>query len=112
MTINEYQIEAMRTASGTNYEHNGMLINAALGLCGEGGEVADIVKKATFQSHELNVEHVAKELGDVAWYLAVGARAIGYDLETILQMNVDKLRARYPDGFDADRSQHRQAGDI
>lgn len=112
MTINEYQIEAMRTASGTNYEHNGMLINAALGLCGEGGEVADIVKKATFQSHELNVEHVAKELGDVAWYLAVGARAIGYDLETILQMNVDKLRARYPDGFDADKSQHRQAGDI
>lgn len=112
MTINEYQIEAMRTASGMNYEHNGMLINAALGLCGEGGEVADIVKKATFQSHELNVEHVAKELGDVAWYLAVGARAIGYDLETILQMNVDKLRARYPDGFDAEKSQHRQAGDI
>lgn len=112
MTINEYQIEAMKTASGTNYEHNEMLINAALGLCGEGGEVADIVKKATFQGHELDVEHVAKELGDVAWYLAVGARAIGYDLETILQMNVDKLRARYPDGFDADKSQHRQAGDI
>lgn len=89
-----------------------MLINAALGLCGEGGEVVDIIKKATFQGHELNVEHVAKELGDVAWYLAVGARAIGYDLETILQMNVDKLRTRYPDGFDADKSQHRQAGDI
>lgn len=112
MTINEYQIEAMRTTSDTNYEHNGMLINAALGLCGEGGEVADIIKKATFQGHELDVEHVAKELGDVAWYLAVGARAIGYDLETILQMNVDKLRTRYPDGFDADKSQHRQAGDI
>lgn len=48
MTINEYQKEAMRTASGIDYEHNGMLINAALGLCGESGEVADIVKKATF----------------------------------------------------------------
>lgn len=112
MTINEYQREAMRTASGMNYEKHGMLINAALGLCGEGGEVADIVKKATFQGHELDVEHVAKELGDVAWYLAVGARAIGYDLEPILQMNVDKLRARYPDGFDAEKSLHRQAGDI
>ena len=112
MTINEYQIEAMRTASGMNYENHGMLINAALGLCGESGEVADIIKKATFQGHELDVVHVAKELGDVAWYLAVGAHAIGYDLETIMQMNVEKLRARYPDGFDADRSQHRQAGDI
>ena len=112
MTINEYQNEAMRTASGVNYENHGMLINVALGLCGESGEVADIVKKAMFQGHELDVNHIAKELGDVAWYLAVGARAIGYDLETIMQMNVDKLRARYPDGFDADRSQHRQAGDI
>lgn len=112
MTINEYQIEAMRTASGMNYENHGMLINAALGLCGESGEVADIIKKATFQGHELDVVHVAKELGDVAWYLAVGARAIGYDLETIMQMNVEKLRARYPDGFDAEKSQHRKAGDI
>ena len=112
MTINEYQIEAMRTASGMNYESNGMLINAALGLCGESGEVADIIKKAAFQGHELDVEHIAKELGDVAWYLAVGARAIGYDLETIMQMNVDKLRARYPSGFSTDRSQHRKAGDV
>lgn len=112
MTINEYQKEAMRTASGIDYENNGMLINAALGLCGEGGEVADIVKKATFQGHELDKEHIAKELGDVAWYLAVGAQAIGYDLETVFQMNVDKLRARYPDGFSANKSLHRKEGDI
>lgn len=112
MTINEYQKEAMRTASGIDYENNGMLINAALGLCGEGGEVADIVKKATFQGHKLDKEHIAKELGDVAWYLAVGAQAIGYDLETVFQMNVDKLRARYPDGFSANKSLHRKEGDI
>ena len=67
MTINEYQNEAMRTASGMNYENHGMLINAALGLCGESGEVADIVKKATFQGHEPDINHIAKELGDVAW---------------------------------------------
>ena len=112
MTINEYQKEAMRTASGINYESNGMLINAALGLCGESGEVADMVKKATFQGHELDKEHLAKELGDVAWYIAVGAQAIGYDLETILQMNVDKLRSRYPDGFNSEQSLHRKEGDI
>ena len=112
MTINQYQKEAMRTASGMSYEHNGMLMNAALGICGEGGEVADIVKKATFQGHELDKEHLAKELGDVAWYIAVGAQAIGYDLETVLQMNVDKLRARYPTGFSTEASLHRAEGDV
>lgn len=61
---------------------------------------------------EKNKEHLAKELGDVAWYLAVSANAIGYDLETILQMNIDKLRARYPEGFDPERSMHRKKGDI
>ena len=112
MTINQYQKEAMRTASGMNYENHGMLMNAALGICGEGGEVADLVKKATFQGHTLDREHVAKGLGDVAWYIAVGAQAIGYDLETILQMNVDKLKARYPTGFSTDRSLYRAEGDI
>lgn len=112
MTINEYQALAMRTASGMNYENYGMLMNGALGLCGESGEVADLVKKATFQGHELDVEHVAKELGDVAWYLAVSATAIGVDLETIMKMNIDKLRKRYPDGFSSERSQHREAGDV
>lgn len=56
--------------------------------------------------------HLAKELGDVAWYLAVTAHAIGYDLETVLQMNVDKLRNRYPNGFEKERSLHRQEGDV
>lgn len=55
---------------------------------------------------------MAKELGDVAWYLAVSANAIGYDLETIMQMNVDKLKARYSDGFDAEHSLHRDQDDI
>ena len=112
MTINEYQKEALRTASGMNYENHDMLGNAALGLCGEGGEVADLVKKALFQGHKLDKEHLAKELGDVAWYIAVGAHALGYDLETVLRMNVVKLRERYPDGFEAERSLHREVGDV
>ena len=112
MTPNEYQKLAMRTASGMNQIDYGMLMNAALGICGEGGEVADMVKKATFQGHTLDEEHLAKELGDVAWYIAVGAYAIGYDFETILRMNIDKLKARYPDGFEVDKSRDRREGDV
>ena len=109
MEANEYQRAAMRTASGMNYQHHGMLLNGALGLCGEAGEVADIVKKATFQGHDLDMVHIAEELGDVAWYLAVAAEAIGYDLNTIFELNVEKLKRRYPEGFDSERSIHRES---
>ena len=112
MTINEYQTAALRTAQTDNLTASELLLNSALGLCGESGEVADLVKKHRFQGHELDIEHIAKEIGDVAWYLAVGAYAIGYDFETILQMNVDKLKARYPNGFTADRSLHRAENDV
>ena len=106
MTINDYQKEALRTAGEADF------VNGVLGLCGESGECADIVKKYLFQGHDLDVEHLAKELGDVAWYLAVTAYAIGYDLETVLRLNVRKLRKRYPDGFDPEKSQNRKKGDI
>lgn len=76
------------------------------------GECIDILKKHLYQGHAFDSEHMAKELGDVAWYLAISAEAIGYDLETIFQMNIDKLRARYPNGFDAEHSLHRRANDI
>ena len=111
MTPNEYQLEALRTASGMNKEYP-MSLNGVMGLAGESGECVDMMKKHLFQGHPLEVEHMAKELGDVAWYLAITAHAIGYDLETILQMNVDKLRKRYPNGFEAQRSLHREEGDI
>ena len=106
MKINEYQMEALRTAGQAD------IVNGVLGLCGESGECADMVKKHKFQGHELDTEHLAKELGDVAWYLAVSAYAIGYDLESIMQMNVEKLKERYPDGFDSELSQHRKEGDV
>ena len=113
MTINEYQTEALRTAAGMNHPNNDeILLIGVMGLCGESGECVDMVKKYRFQGHELDKAHLAKELGDVAWYIAVAAHAIGYDLETVLQMNVDKLRNRYPNGFEAERSLHRQEGDV
>lgn len=76
------------------------------------GECDDLLKKHLFQGHELDTEHLAKELGDVAWYLAICADAIGYDLETIFKMNIDKLAARYPEGFDSELSVHRKTEDI
>lgn len=111
MTINEYQLAALRTANN-DLTATEKLTNGLMGLNGEAGECIDILKKHLFQGHDLDRRHIAMELGDVAWYLAVSAHAAGYDLETIMAMNVDKLRARYPDGFDAEHSVNRQTGDI
>ncbi len=113
MTFNEYQKEAMRTASGVcAATSENLILNGVMGLNGEAGEAIDMVKKATFQGHDLDYRHIAKELGDILWYIAVTAQGIGYDLETIMQMNVEKLRSRYPDGFEAEKSMHRKDGDI
>lgn len=111
MTINDYQQDVLRTAADKTCGLP-MWLNGALGLTGESGEIADMVKKHLFQGHPIDFDHMAKELGDVAWYIALTAHAIGYDLETILQMNVDKRRKRYPNGFEAERSLHREEGDV
>lgn len=108
MTGNEYQKAALRTANMDYFTFHERLSNGVMGLCGESGEVIDIVKKAQFQGHELDVDHIAEELGDLAWYLAITASAIGKNLDEIFSANVDKLRRRYPEGFDADRSVHRE----
>lgn len=110
MTINEYQKAALRTA-GTNRVDD-LLINGAMGLCGEAGEFMDIIKKWMFQGHPLNGEHLIKELGDVAWYLAIAATGSGVTLEYVMKENIEKLKARYPEGFDAEHSMNRQEGDI
>lgn len=109
MSPNEYQRLALRTASKESLENP--LLNGLLGLGGETGECQDLYKKYLFQGHELDKGKMAKELGDVSWYLALTAYAIGYNLEDIFRMNIEKLKARYPDGFDADHSLHRKAED-
>ena len=111
MNLNEYQKAAQRT-SDKNMAKGMHLINGALGLAGESGEVADLVKKVYFQGHITDREHIAKELGDILWYIAEAATAIDYRLEEIAQMNIDKLLARYPDGFDPDKSMNRREGDV
>lgn len=111
MEVKEYQQAALRTLN-PELDYDETLIDGVMGLCGEAGECIDIVKKYRCQGHQLDEEHLAKELGDVAWYLAVTANAIGYDLEDILQMNINKLNERYPDGFEAAKSINRKEGDI
>ena len=111
MNGNEYQKLAMRTSNQTLMKDY-HLLNGALGLVGESGEIADLIKKNWMQGHPIDLEHIAKELGDVLWYVAETATAIGYDLDTIMEMNIEKLKQRYPNGFDSRLSQHRKEGDV
>ena len=105
MTGSEYQILAARTIDVSN--RTDMLVEAAMGLAGESGECVDIVKKMQFQSHTLDADHLVEELGDVLWYIAEAATAIGCDLDYIMQANIEKLKKRYPEGFDPKRSIYR-----
>jgi len=106
VTFDEYS--ALASVTAPDLDTDGMLLNGALGLVGEAGEVADLVKKYYFQGHVLPRVGTKLELGDVLWYVALTARAIGCTLEEVAAANIEKLRARYPDGkFDAERSRNR-----
>ena len=92
------------------------LLTAALGLTAESGEFTEIVKKIVFQGkpyNEENIFHMKRELGDICWYLAQAFMALDTDFDEILEMNVDKLKARYPGGeFDVHKSENRKEGDL
>lgn len=107
MTLNEYQDLAQRT-SNRALDVKGHLFNGVLGLAGEAGECADLLKKHYYQDGRNFVDDLEDELGDVLWYVAESAKAIGVTLEEVAQRNIDKLRRRYPEGFSADRSLHRE----
>ena len=107
MTPNEYQKEALRTASGMSKEYP-RILNGLMGLNGEAGECIDLLKKTEFQGHDFDPMKMVDELGDVLWYVAQLATGLGVTLEYVAQHNVDKLLARYPDGFDSEKSIHRK----
>lgn len=107
MDANQYQLLAYKTAN-QDLEAFDQLRNASYGLNGEAGEVIDILKKHEFQGHTLDTDKLIKELGDVAWYLALACTALGVPLSDVLERNIDKLRKRYPAGFDPDKSIHRE----
>lgn len=110
MTGNEYQALASRTQ--IPYDSNkDKLRHAVFGLTSEAGEVAGILQKE-YQGHEVDPEHIKKELGDCCWMIAEACDALGFTIEDVMQTNIDKLKARYPEGFDAEHSLHRAEGDI
>ena len=90
----------------------GDVINACLGLAGEAGEVNDMVKKWIFHEKPLDEEHLKKECGDVLWYCALLCHAFDWNLDEIMQMNIDKLKNRYPKGFDINKANNRKDDDV
>lgn len=90
----------------------GGVLNAALGLSGEVGELNDMLKKWVFHEKQLDTEHLKREIGDIYWYLALMCDSFEFNLDEIMQINIDKLKARYPEGFDTYRANHRQVGDV
>ena len=91
------------------------LLTAALGICAEGGEFTEVVKKCLFQGkpmYEHTVYHLKRELGDVMWYISQACIALDTSIEDILEMNISKLEDRYPNGFEVFRSANRSEDDI
>mgnify|MGYP003669579304 FL=1 len=92
------------------------LLTASMGLGAESGEFTEVVKKILFQGKPLdadNIFHMQRELGDIMWYWMQGCMALNIDPNEVIQMNIDKLKARYPGGdFDAHYSENRQDGDV
>ena len=107
MHLDTYQGLAGRTINH-DLSATQWLWNAALGLAGEAGEVCDVLKKWQYQGHEFDEDALVNEAGDLLWYIAQLATAIDVPLSEIAARNIAKLQARYPEGFDADRSINRE----
>lgn len=101
MTFDDYQREAARTGGSDLLPDNKEkgLNCAAMGLAGEAGEVCDLVKKWQHHRAPRSAEKLRKELGDVLWYVAHACNVMGWTMEEVAELNVAKLRARYPHGF-------------
>ena len=127
MNGKDYQFSAMRTNDGnatlrlSNKVDNhlddprvdiGGILNGCLGLSGEAGEFCDLIKKWIFHEKPLDEEHAQKEMGDVLWYVAMICHSFGWDMDAIMQQNIEKLKARYPEGFDVKKSANRKEGDV
>jgi len=91
------------------------IMTAAIGISAEGGEFAEIVKKCIFQGKPMDDDaqyHMKRELGDIVWYVVQACIALGISLEDVIDTNIQKLEARYPEGFESFRSENRSEGDI
>ncbi len=110
MTISEYQELAARTIN-RSLSNDEKITHSLLGLSSEVGEVTGIFQKQ-LQGHPINTEHLKKEIGDCMWMLAELCTANEIEMQEVCEMNISKLKSRYPDGFSAEHSMHREAFDI
>lgn len=115
--MNEYQKKAKFFIGDSHRNLNdwSLALHACLGMAGETGETIDILKKCIFQGKVYDNEvamHLRKEIGDTMWYIAELCTAMGFDLDDICDMNIEKLKARYPNGFTVEAANNRKAGDI
>ena len=110
MKMNDYQLLAGRTINATLSDSDTMF-HALHGMVGEIGEIHSLFQKV-YQGHDIDVMHLKKELGDLLWFIAEFATVNRWELSEIAQMNIEKLKARYPDGFKEEQSLHREQGDV
>ena len=110
MTFDNYQYLAARTIN-ENLTPLGQSRHALHGMVGEIGEIHSLYQK-TYQGHEFDPEHAKKEVGDLLWFIAEYCTANGWDMNDVAKLNIDKLKARYPEGFEAEKSLNRAEGDI
>lgn len=110
MLLNEYQKLAGRTIDREMMPWE-IQSHALHGMVAEIGELHGIYQKV-YQGHDADIDHLKKELGDLLWFVAEYCTGSDWNLEEIAQMNIDKLKARYPEGFEAEKSLHRKEGDI
>ena len=96
--FNEYQKLASKTRKIFEQKRD-MQADVGLGLAGEAGEVADIIKKHFAGAKELDLTHLKEELGDVLWYIAEACDCFGFTLEDVAKFNIEKLKKRHPNGF-------------
>ena len=111
MTGNEYQILAERTMSLKDRDMEVCKNHALHGMVGEIGEIHSIYQKE-YQGHKIDEEHLKKEVGDLLWFVAEFCTSMGWELEDVMKLNIEKLRNRYPKGFDSEKSLNRSEEDI
>lgn len=110
MTLNEYQRLAARTIR-PKMGWESLRNHALFGMASEVGELHGLYQKG-YQGHAIDPDHAMKEVGDLLWFVAEYCTAMSWDLDEVGQTNISKLIARYPDGFDPEKSLHRREGDV
>lgn len=105
-----YQSDASRTF-GKGWKDEDYQLHALHGMVGEIGELHSLYQKV-YQGHEFDEDHAKKELGDLLWFIAEYACSMGWALSDVMYTNIEKLKKRYPNGFDAEKSLHRENGDV